>query len=700
MPNIIGKRMDRATIELDLRAINEEERTVDAALSSETPVRRWFGTEVLEHKKSAIDLSRAADGLPLLFNHDGGQPIGIVENVRLSQDKRLRGTLRFSNNLKAGEVWGDIRDGFLKNLSIGYEIRDYEENEDQGEIRITSWALFEASVVSVPADATVGINRSIDNGGTTMPDENTQGGQGATRTEGESTVIDQGYLKLARTRLHAEGEAEGVKKERKRVADIREVFAPHLSRGADFEHLMNACIDRGASRVQALEELSRMLADESVAQPTVAVEADAMRAEAPQGADTRYQPGIYREFGGQRGDAGRAIDMRGQSGGGFSRTPSVQMGADQQDKYNRIVELALGVRVGNVKEAEIIREVRDSEYSDMLISEMAREYLVRNRFSIGGLSRERLIGEAMMRAPTHSTSDFANILANVANKSMLLGYEEEPETWRMIAAVRSVPDFKTNSFVGLSSFGSLPQIHENGEYTYGTFGDRKETAQLATFGKLFTISRQALANDDLMALGQIPRAMGRAASRTIGDKVYYVLTSNPTLNQDSHSLFDASNHGNDVAGGSGAPPSVTTLDAARVAMATQKDSSDAATALNIRLARLIVPVALQTTADILRTAEKDPAEGSTTAFNAPNPFRNSFEVIADARLDASDAAEWFASADPNLTDTIAACFLNGQTDPYMEMQNGWTVDGVSYKVRIDCVAVALDYRGLYRNDGN
>ena len=700
MPDIIGKRFDRTTIEIDTREVNVEQRTVDAALSSETPVPRWGYKEILRHTKDAIDLSRASNGLPLLFAHNSDQPIGIVENIRLNKDKRLRGTLRFSNNPKASEVWGDVRDGFLKNLSIGYQVSDYTENEIGDEVTVTGWSLLEASVVSVPADASVGVNRSInpqEDG--IMPETPENGGQGAAPTD-PTTNIDHDMLRMARKRLQTQGEADGIKKERKRVSEIRDLFAPHIGRDAAFEDLMNLCIDKGLTRANALEELATLLGDQSVAQPLGPVQDQdsGYAQQPPQTYRSQIAPQFFRNNGGQ--PVGQPVDMNRVSGQPAGREPFIQQGMDQQDKYNRIVEMALNLRVGNLKDAEQIREVRESEYGSMLVSEMARDFLMRNRISSGGMSREKLIGEAMTRGPsiTHSTSDFANILANVSNKSMLLGYEEQPETWQMIAATRSVPDFKTNSFVGLSSFGSLPQVYENGEYTYGTMSDRKETAQLATFGRLFSISRQALANDDLNALGQLPRAFGRAASRTVGDKVYYVLTSNPTLNQDSTSLFDVSTHANYVSS-SGDAPSVTTLDAARVAMATQKDQSDAATALNIRLSRLIVPVALETTANILRTSEKDPAEGATTSFNAPNPMRNTFEVVADARLDAASTTAWYASADPNMTDTVAACFLNGQSEPYMEMQNGWSVDGVSYKVRIDCVAVALDFRGIYKNVG-
>ena len=744
--NDICKGTLQREMTLDRKSIDTEKRVVHASLSSETPVKRWFGTEKLVHEKAAVNLERAADGLPLLFGHDQTQPIGLARNVRLDGEK-LRAELHFSNNTRASEVWQDVNDGFLRNISIGYQVNKFEETDNSDEVRITQWSVLEASVVSVPADNFVGINRgasmimqrgnnlsaALNNAIESMEDDETPrssiiesmasaagidtgtvnqilngdincpplerlsgfseslnvsqdslisaAGRDGCNYENEtdrsksimSSKNDDGNLNVvafesARRSGRIEGEAEAQRKMTDNIKQIDDLFAMPAYRSQAYQDLKMELIRTGKTFEQARDALLEMVGGNS----------------APLAGEHRQDT----QAPAQRGAAG------------MQRT-HIQAGEDTNDKFSDIVEKALLVRVGAVHDKDVMTEVRQSEYGDMLVSEMARDFLTRNHISTSGLKREQLIGKAMTRAIIgHGTSDFANVLENVANKSMLLGYEESPETWPMIARSISVPDFKSNSFVGLSEFGSLPEVKANGEYTYGTMSDRKESAQLATFGQLFSISRQALANDDLDSLGRAPRSMGRAASRTIGDKVYEILTSNPTLNQDATSLFDAAGHGNDIAAGSGAAPSVATLDVARVAMATQKDQASATTSLNIRLARLIVPVALETTSNILQAAENDPATGGSATGPNPNPFRGTFQVVADARLDDADPAEWFASADPNVTDTIGACFLNGQTTPFLEQQEKLEVDGLVYKVRIDCVALALDFRGLFRNDGN
>jgi len=141
---------------------DKTQRTISAAISSDTPVDKGFGeSEVLVHTKEAVDLSRAP--LPLLLGHDhGGTPVGIVENLKVAEGK-LRGLLRFGNSAKAKEVWEDVKDGILRNLSIGYQI--LKKKQEGLKTYAIRWQPLEVSIVSVPADITVGINRSFNIGG-------------------------------------------------------------------------------------------------------------------------------------------------------------------------------------------------------------------------------------------------------------------------------------------------------------------------------------------------------------------------------------------------------------------------------------------------------------------------------------------------------------------------------------------------------
>ncbi|CAB5170672.1 hypothetical protein D3OALGA1CA_5710 [Olavius algarvensis associated proteobacterium Delta 3] len=146
------------SFQLDLDTRDDKQRTVAASLSSEEPVLRVYGREVLEHTAEAVDLSR--EPFPLIVSHDNSDtPVGIVENVRIV-GRKLRGLLRFGKGNIASEKWKDVKDGILRNLSIGYQIL---EGHSDGEFyRATRWQLAEVSLVAVPADPTVGIGRSED----------------------------------------------------------------------------------------------------------------------------------------------------------------------------------------------------------------------------------------------------------------------------------------------------------------------------------------------------------------------------------------------------------------------------------------------------------------------------------------------------------------------------------------------------------
>ena len=138
-----------------------EDRTYEFPFSSEFPVARYFGNEILSHEEKAADLSRLNDGAPLLFNHNPDRVIGVVEGARIdSKGRRGYARVRFSRNPFAQEVLSDVKDGVLRNVSFGYSI-DKMEERGSGDFVATAWAPYEVSIVSVPADKTVGIGRAL-----------------------------------------------------------------------------------------------------------------------------------------------------------------------------------------------------------------------------------------------------------------------------------------------------------------------------------------------------------------------------------------------------------------------------------------------------------------------------------------------------------------------------------------------------------
>jgi ATP-dependent protease ClpP protease subunit len=353
---------------------------------------------------------------------------------------------------------------------------------------------------------------------------------------------------------------------------------------------------------------------------------------------------------------------------------------DETDKFRRGVSASLQIRAGLAKNDGA------NPYRGHTLYELARASLERSGVKTSHMDKMGVVAAAF----THSTSDFTNLLADVANKAMLKGYDETDETFQKWTTKGTLPDFKISKRVGLDSFPSLTEVPEGGEYQYATVGDRGESIVLATYGKLFSITRQAIINDDLDAFTKLPRSMGRAAPRTVGNLVYAILTGNPVM-ADNVALFHAT-HKNLL---TAAVISTASVDALATAMRKQKDATGST--LNIRLGSLIVPVALEGLAMTVANSEFEVTSNKDSTL--PNYMRGRFDVISDARLDEASAQVWYGAANPSVHDTVEVSYLDGVETPTLEQQNGWGVDGVEFKVRLDAGVKALEFRTLAKNPG-
>ena len=159
--SMIDPDYSKRSMYMDASPINEDERRVSMALSSEEPVERSFGIEILEHSSDAIDLSFLASGrAPLLLDHDPQKQVGVIESVDLDGSaRRLRATVRFGKNGLAKEAFDDVVDGIRRNISVGYQVNSMVE-DNKGRYRVDNWLPMEVSVVGIPADRSVGVGRS------------------------------------------------------------------------------------------------------------------------------------------------------------------------------------------------------------------------------------------------------------------------------------------------------------------------------------------------------------------------------------------------------------------------------------------------------------------------------------------------------------------------------------------------------------
>jgi len=335
-----------------------------------------------------------------------------------------------------------------------------------------------------------------------------------------------------------------------------------------------------------------------------------------------------------------------------------------------------------------VKKVSDGarELASLSLVAMAEKHLNLTGKSTSLMSKRQILDTVF--AGTHSTSDFSQLLGNTAGKSLRMAYEEEYGSHEIWTGEVEVPDFKDQSLVQLSEAPDLDKIAEGAEYKYGKFSDGGMTFRIEKYGKLFSLTYEAMINDDLMAFTRMPQAFGKSAKRKESDLVYQVLTGNPTLN-DGVALFHAS-HGNLVTGATGL--TVTSLAEPRAMMRRQKGLNSAAP-INIVPRFLIVPAAMETTAEQLLASVVDPSKNNDTV----NPeFIRGLTLVVDSRLDEVDEQDCYLAANPAQVDTITRAYLSGTPRPFHEMREGWEIDGMQVKARMEFAAVPVDYRGLVK----
>jgi hypothetical protein len=250
-------------------------------------------------------------------------------------------------------------------------------------------------------------------------------------------------------------------------------------------------------------------------------------------------------------------------------------------------------------------------------------------------------------------------------------------------------DFKSIHRIQLSGGLSLAKVEEGGEFTSDKTFEAEESYKLATFGRIVGITRQTLINDDLDGFARVGQIYGSAAADLESDTVYNVLTNNAAM-ADGTTLFHA-DHGN-LATDTGAP-SVARIGEGRKMMRLQTDLDDDRI-LNLMPSYVIAPAALETTLD-----QQMALIAPTAAGDAVPAWVRSLQVIVEPRLDDASATEWYMAANSSRIDTVEYCYLEGEAGVQISTRQGFEVDGIQIKARLDFAAAAIDHRGMWKNNG-
>ncbi|HPT48296.1 MAG TPA: hypothetical protein PLM07_20630 [Candidatus Rifleibacterium sp.] len=633
----------RANLLAKPNTYREADNSVEFILATEEPARVWDWErfDVIREVIAADGVIVPKNGqIPLVDSHDRSTIDNILGSVReiRREGAEVIGRLYFANTDAAKRAAEMIREGHLDSGSVGYE-----QNE-------TQWINDGESVVYN--------GRSF------------SGPMLLTRkwSPKEFSLVAIGADPNAKARAKAESVAEQIEGNTSREA-----------------------VEQIDKEIVTMENLNK-----PVEQPQT-VDVEAIKREALQAEQLRAAK--IAELCDKRGCADMAAEFIRSAANVESvqekildtiasrtvalSTAKVEVGKEAGEKLREAATDGILMRSGmRVKNAAAGAE----QMRGMGFADIARTCLEEKGISTRLMGKQEILTRAM------STSDFPNILANVANKAVMMGYQMGQNTWRAWAKPGMLPDFKASKRVRLSDAPEMVLNRAGEEVQHGIISDVGEEMTLKTYARKLIITREALINDDAGLFNRVFSMFGQRAANDIEAAVYAVLTGNPTMS-DSGTLFNttavttAGGHANQAS--SGAVVSSTTVAAALVAMG--KQVGEQGSALSLMGKYIIGGFENKVQTDLLVNSTTDTTANGNADFN---PFRN-FIGITTGHISTK---KWFLVSD--MLDSVEVAFLDGKETPTLyAVENSGDILGRTFVGYIDYVAKALEWRSMFYNPG-
>ena len=658
----------RTRADFKSESFNEADRTVEVIFATETAVRTydWDSYEMVDEVLICMpengDLKRLNNGAPALDNHNrygktADNVVGVVSDARFENGAGVA-KIRFGSSESDTELMNKVRDKIVTGVSVGYNVYEYQVTRTEGKTplyRATKWEATEISFTPVQADVNSRVRSE----------------------EGMNEVVISEEVPIAPTIIENTIEEEE-NNTNLNTNDMPEVNQPPVTTAEvpNLEQTRSEATAGERARIRGIESHCRALGlDKKIA-------------------DTLIDENIDLATAGQR-----AL-VEWEKAQPVNPNQSVQQVQDDKEKTRSAMTNALVLRINpNAAAAmgeENVRAAQD--FRGMNLLRFAEEALIRSGVRTSGMSSKDIATFALggkVRGLHHAT-DFPLLLMDTVNRTLLAQYAIQERTFTAWARRSTMNDFRAVTRARLSEMlGNLEKVQEGGEYKYGTFSEGGESYKLAKYGKIIGITWEAIINDDLSAFDRLPQAFAASAARLQTNIVYSMLLANGfTSMNDGNALFSAA-HGNFVgtaasqtAGGTAL--SETSLTTAYTSFRTQKDA--AGNKLNLKPKFLIVGPKNEflaqklTSVNFTATKQADTPVGSLTGLT----------LIIDAEI---ENYEWFLAADPASLDTVEYAFLAGQEELFIDQREGFDTDGLEVKARLIFAAKAIDWRGLYRNNG-
>jgi hypothetical protein len=625
-------------------SLKEETRTVDITFSTGARGRRnsIFGSyyEELEISEKAIDLTRLNSGGPVLAAHDSSdldKVIGVVERAWIDGNE-AKATIRFADDEFSDRIWKKVKSGILRNISVGYDPQYEEVTSEDDDLPVYRAVRWEPYEVS---------------------------------------IVPIGFDAAAQVRSKDELKPNQVR-ELEIVKTKEEIKTEDLERSAELN-------DKNETKKEELEtkrEENNMSDKNTELQK--AVEAERQRC-----LEIRELVGKLDLSTEKSEEMAKEYISRNASIEEVKTNIELFKKYTQENTDNKVRSTQVEISTKNADERRegIVEAILHQNDSSFKVTERAKQFV--------GSSLLKNLERHMERRPIESDSEFVkrvmtssdlpHILANVAEKTAQRRYQLAPKTFEAWTSKGTLRNFKESMQVRGGDVGELLKIDEAGEYKESSIGEERETAKLEKYGIIHSFSDIMLINDDLDMILKIAQEAGVAQARLDNRLAYQALISNPVMS-DGKNLFSA-DHKN-----LGTPDALgeTSVSEARKAMRKQR-SVDGRDVLNVAPRFLLVGPELET------MAQKFLSLINPTKTDDVNIFSRSLDLIVDAEI--TDSSYYFV-ADPSLVEGVKVNRLAGQETIKVESRTNWRNDAIELKLKYAVQAKAIDYRGLFKNEGD